>query len=260
MASYFLLILPLQFWSTPINLGIVGIDDRNPQICRLQVPYACLVWQSYINNNWEIFSRFNYGEFWSDTIRITNNTVSDINPSVAYDYSRNCFWCVWQNNSAGNWNIFVAKGDTTNHWQSPYQLTNSQFDDKSPSICVTNDTVWVVWECGPMAEAVNILASYYDGTTWSAPMSVTLDSFYDNLNPRINLRYAHPFVVWEKNGDVYYNEYIGGSWQTAQRITSDPADDLNPEIAVYSFFSYTYGVWVFWESNRDGNWEIYRTG
>ncbi|MGB3478266.1 MAG: hypothetical protein WBB67_03805, partial [bacterium] len=252
------------WWSTPQNLGITGADDINPQACRLQLmfyPRTCLVWQTDLNGNWDIFSRFSYGGTWGDTLRVTTDVSTDSCPSVAYDFSRDCFWCAWQNNSTGYWDIFVAQTDTSGGWLSPYQLTTSDADDESPSVYVDFDTVWVVWQHS-VTDSTNIYSTYYDGTTWATPAPITSDSNVSNIHPKINGRYDHPFVTWQRNDDIYYSDYLGGAWQSPQPITTDPGNDHNPEVASNTGPAvppFTYGVWVVWQSDRDGNHEIYTT-
>lgn len=238
-------------WSPPQNLGISGADDMNPQTCRRLEP-ACLVWQSNISGNWDIFSRFSHLGAWSDTFRITTDIGSDINPSVA---KGNAFWCVWQNNGAGNWDIYAAYGDTLNGWSTPYQISTDPAEEENPSVYVSSDTVWAVWQ-KTLVESVNIYVSFYDGSTWSSPIPLTIDSGgISNISPKINGHNTDPFVVWEREGDIYYTEYIDGVWQIPQSITADVHNDINPEIAT----TLGYDVCVVWQSDRDGNYEIYAT-
>lgn len=251
------------WWSPPMNLGITGADDINPQSCRMQLmfyPHTCLVWQTNLSGNWDIFSRFSYGATWGDTMRITADLATDTCSSVAYDFSRDCFWCAWQNNSAGNWDVYVSQSTVTG-WLTPYQLTTSSSDDEAPSVYVDFDTVWLVWQRS-VTDSTNIYSTYYDGTTWATPSPITSDSGISNIHPKINGRYDHPFVAWQRNDDIYYSDYLGGAWQSPQPITTDPGNDYNPEIASSCEPAgppYTYGVWVVWQSDRDGDYEIYTT-
>ncbi len=244
------IISTLCAWSVPQNLGIAGADDTNPQAVRVQLfdIHTCLVWQTDVNGNWDIFSRFSNWTNWDDTVRITINNDSDINPSVAYDSSRDCYWCVWQNNSAGNWDIYVANGDDIGGWTSPHQVTTDVQDDEFPSVFVDMDTVWVVWQSDS-----GILSAFYDGMNWVGPVEIVSGS--DNMHPKINGWYNNPFVVWESYGDIYYSEYVNGSWENPQAITADPHNDTSPEIAT----EYYQSVSVVWQSDRDGNEEIYCT-
>lgn len=131
-------------------------------------------------------------------------------------------------------------------------MTTNSVDDEMPSVYVNSDTVWVVWQ-----EDLNIISAYYDGSTWSLPIPITTDSIYHNIRPKINGRHNHPFVVWEKGDDIYYSEYLDGSWQLPQSITTDPNTDMNSDVCTYHFYGPPEGVHVVWQTDRDGNYEIY---
>jgi len=246
-------------WPPAVNLGIPGTDDINPQSCRMQSFHICLVWQTQINGNWDIFSRYIINNTtWSDTVRVTTALSADCNPSVAYDPNRNCFWCVWQNDNGGFWNILVSQGSVTGQWTPPVLLTSDTFPDVSPTVCVIGSNVWVAWQRDTAGQATNIYSKFYNGSSWSSSARVTNSADSSNTNPKINLRVDHPFLVWERNRDIYYSEYVSSSWTAPQAITTNAASDSLPEIACAQPAS--PGVWVYWQSNRDGNWEIYRTG
>jgi hypothetical protein len=242
------------WWSTPQNLGISGADDVNPQTCREQVSgHTCMVWQTLLNGNWDIFCRFGSGDAWlgdttwTDTFRVTVDTFHDVYPSVTYDYSGNCHWCTWQSNRAGNSDIYVSYGDTISGWSSPYQVTTAPFADERPSIHAINDTLWIAWQAQP-----GIYSAFYDGSTWSAPIEVASTGF----NPKINSHHDHPFIVWDNLEFIFCSEYIDGIWQSPQQITFDYWHE-KPEIAANpGGFG---GVWIVWQSYRDGNYEVYST-
>ena len=246
------------WWSTPQNLGISGADDIYPQACKRQTfDYpSCLVWQTNLNGNWDIFSRFSGIRSWGDTVRVTSSGAADQYPSVAYDYSRNCYWCVWQHRNVNNWDIYVARGDTLNGWLTPYQLTTDTRDDSLPSVYVNNDTVWVVWQRYP-----NIISAYYEGTTWSTPIRITNDSTFWNMHPEMHSRHNRPFVVWQRAAEILYSEFISGSWQTPQQVAS-VLGVCYPKVTNQhdSWGPNTRGVWVVWADSQDGNYEVYTTG
>jgi len=246
-------------WSGPVNLGITGIDDMNPQTCRAQLweSPTCLVWQANIGGDWEIFSRIVHGN-WSDTSRIPTGPGADIYPCVAYDTLRTRFWCAWQRYVDNNYEIYVSFRTSYGSWTTPIRLTNDTNIDASPSICIIGNNVWIAWR-----KNNNIYSCYYNGTSWSSPIPVTNDPIQVmNDNPKINNRHNNPFVVWVRNRDIYYSEHINNTWQTPQAIAPHSANDTLPEIAkeAHPYAPTDFKVWVFWQSNRDGNFEIYRTG
>ncbi len=259
---YSIIVVLLLSWSPAVNLGIPGANDMHPQAVRWQAQHTCLVWESNVDGDWEIFSRFMIPNLplYTDTIRITNNTTHDFFPVVAYDETRQCFWCAWMGTDSIFSDIFVSYGDSVNGWSIPDQVTNDAYSDHEPSVCVIHDTVWVAWysSAGPV---FNIYAAFYNGSSWTSPMPVTNDTLVGNTQPKINSHYDHPMIVWERNDDIYYSEYISGTWQSPLPVTTDPASDMKPEMAVerYPFGGGVGGSWIFWYSARDGNCEIYST-
>lgn len=260
MACSFLFVAALsgQWWPPAVNLGIPGFDDINPQACRRQADHTALVWQNFSGGNWEIYTRFHRAIGWGDTVRVTNNTVDDCYPSIAYDTGRHCFWCAWQKDTAGFWNIYVIRSDSLNHWLTPVRLPTGTGDNERPSVFVIGSQAWVVWQ-NNSTPPVDIMASYYNGAAWSAPMPVTQDSIYDNILPKIGDHNSHPFAVWQRNQDIYYSEYSGTAWSAPQAVTSDAAVDSLPELTNPSLVGGN-GTVIFWQSDRNGNWDVYRTG
>lgn len=118
---------------------------------------------------------------------------------------------------------------------------------------------------GDSGSFYDVYSCFYDGTQWSSLIPLTDDSTLINFRPKINSRYNHPIVVWERGvefsqHDIYYSEYLSGAWQFPQPITTDPGHDCNPEITSGIDPNDTYGSWVVWQSDRDGNHELYSTG
>jgi hypothetical protein len=259
---YPIIVVLLLSWSPAVNLGIPGVNDRFPQSVRWQAEHTCLVWQSEIDGDWEIFSRFLIPNLplYSDTFRITNNATGDMSPVVAYDESRHCFWCAWIGVGSNSNEIFICQSDSLNGWLAPGQVTDDFIYDAQPSVCVIRDTVWVAWS-RQNTSVQNIFVSFYNGVSWSAPYAITNDSTTANAHPKINGHYNHPMIVWERSNDIYYCERMAGIWQGILPVTTDPGSDLRPEIAVHHFPQYGgfEGAWIFWYSDRDGNYEVYMT-
>jgi|GEM_PF-4896565 len=81
-----------------------------------------------------------------------------------------------------------------------------------------------------------------------------------------------PLIFWDgyqdDNWDIYCRYFIADSstWGTEFRITTDPANEINPVVtrggvtrAVNSGEIYG-GAEIVWQSNRSGNWDIYSAG
>jgi len=252
MSTFLVLFVISQTWSTPIDLGIAGIDDIYPQVCHKQQMYTdtlCLVWQAFQGSDWEIYSRFSNGISWSDTIRITDNSPDDTRPRVTYDINNNRFWCVWVRND----NIFAAYS-TGMTWSAAEQITTGAPIDNLPSIHCISGEMWVVWQ-RIVGDSVNIYSSYRSGTSWSAAIPVTSEANVENSTPRVAESQTRVLAVWERGNDIYYSTYVSSSWQTPQPITSSAATDSAPEIASSDFG----GTAVCWQTDEHGDWEVYRT-
>lgn len=245
-----------QWWSLPVNLGIQNADDVNPHTCRACVEPSCLVWESNTHGNWDILSRFVYWEYLTDTLSITVDTNSDINASVAIDYSNSCFWCVWQSDRTGNWDIFVSYGDSLNGWSVPYQLSSDTLEDLNPSVYVNLDTVWVIWN-----SPFGVGTAYYDGNGWSFPKYINGSWTSYDARPCISGHYNHPLVVWSYNSNIYFSECTDTTWSFPQQITNNNLSKW-PEICseVFPWTNESYGAWITWQCSLSiGNWEIFAT-
>jgi hypothetical protein len=253
---FYLRLLHGQWWSNPVNFGISNANDLNPHACRGCVDPSCLVWESDVHGNWDIVSRFVYWGYLTDTFSITIDTNVDVNAKVAIDYTRNRFWCVWQSDRTGNWDIFIAYGDSINGWSTPIQLSTDTLEDCYPSVYVNLDTVWVVWN-SPDGVA-NI---YYDGGNWSSIKHIYSSWISYDEYPCINGHYNHPLAAWSFNNNIYFSQCTDTSWSFPQRITND---DLSkrPEICseVAPWYNTSFSAWITWQCSVSvGNWEIKTT-
>ncbi len=83
----------------------------------------------------------------------------------------------------------------------------------------------------------------------------------DDTCPALTQGDETTWLVWDSsrdgNSELYYktSDDCAESWSDAMRLTFDPASDAHPAVVGRS----GRGAWVFWESMRDGNAEIYHT-
>lgn len=248
-------------------------NDRNPDFAKQwanfygsEIKEWWLTWASGEEANTNIYVMRNDDEEWSgEPYPITSNSLGNNYPDIE------CFgdstFVVWQSDIRGNSDILYSIFDGVN-WSSPAFVTQDSLNNHKPQLYTfktsesTVDEALVVWE-----RANALMWSTFDGGDWSLPnmIPISLDSV---RNPVIDGSH-YPAVVFEGlqegNWDIYTNLFVPDSnyWHPPFRITEDEAEDRNPTIALAEIFFHTRiqrfkgHVWLAWETNRDGNWEIY---
>jgi hypothetical protein len=105
--------------------------------------------------------------------------------------------------------------------------------------------------------------NFAHSSEWSIPIALSTHSAEDR-NPAISklfLDEANEFelwIVWESNRDGNWNIYgsyyslSSDSWSSPVQLTSHLSEDLAPVLVTNMF-----GTYLAWESNRNGNWDIY---
>ena len=142
------------------------------------------------------------------------------------------------------------------------QITTDTGDDFSPSIIQTNDgRMWVFWHSYRGGIAA-LFYKTYDGIFWSDDTPLTNDSSHTNGNPSaVQLDNGTVLVVWTSNRDGLANFNLfykstsdsGLHWSADTRLTTDLNDDKRPSVLQSSDGT----IWVFWQSRRTGNDEIF---
>ncbi|MBN2464049.1 T9SS type A sorting domain-containing protein [candidate division WOR-3 bacterium] len=268
-----------QGWSGPFQLTNDTFADVNPSACPEWVTgtTTCLVWQTNRNGNWDIYAKFctaMNGNGWSADDSVCTDSAEDVNPAVAacndmYTDSAG-FWCVWERRESpitgGIWSSFATLGQS---WGAPVQVSgyiHTGGDSADPRVIVIGnfdvDTAWVTWTSHD-TDGWHINYAYHAGDSWYGP-SYAVNSPDPIRHARLgrgreDTGYDCPLLVWENEGDVYYSEYVDGSWQARQEVAHSDSLDRNPDIISHTWFPMHVGPWVCWESVRDGDTAIYGT-
>jgi len=125
-------------------------------------------------------------------------------------------------------------------------IPNSGYDYHHPAQAWT--TLYIEREDNGVFDIISTEFDVFTGV-WSDPQEV-FTSFGNERNPDADQFDNLTFEVdWYGNTDIAY-------WHPglaeAEIVSNDPGEDRNPFIIRYGDF-----VFIFWESNRDGNWNIY---
>ena len=223
-----------------------------------------LVYDSKLDSgNTEIYTRVRFRDetFWREPIRLTDNVFRDEYPVVKHVNDNPMV--VWQTNRQGNFDLMFSIFNG-NSWKEPDFITNNNSDDIHPELLVLHihkypqpDTVVVIlmWE-----RDQKLCWSQYSEAGWNLSRPVTNDST-EQANPSLFAFQDRVFLAWESN--MYGNWDVFGSWLNIGndewavpiQLTFSEFEDRKPSI-IHSYWNNG----LFWQSNRDGNFEIYSRG
>jgi hypothetical protein len=183
-------------------------------------------------------------------------------PALATDSQGN-LWATWHAGQVGVRDIYVAKRSSQlQQWNTPLRLTSVASDRCNPALAVgPDDALYLAWQDNRRGHWDVYVSASADGSTWGNPVAVT-DSD-ENQNPVIIVDQASPYrvyIAWERGAsggrDIYLascSSYFAG--KTITQVTSDPADQSEPSLAVGSDNT----VYLFWTDWRNAltNSDIY---
>src|SRR4030095_2389515 len=107
---------------------------------------ALVAWQENRDGNYEIYYKrsTNGGLSWGADTRLTNNSDSSYYPSVYVSGSN--VHVAWQDYRDGNWEVYYNRStDGGGSWGADTRLTSNSAASITPSITVSNSSVYVVW-------------------------------------------------------------------------------------------------------------------
>jgi len=250
-------------WEADQRLTVEGNNSWYPSIAAYGT-YVYVVWQEFRNGNWEIYLKRNWnsgmgGAGWYADQRLTVNTATSYRPSVAV-YGRNVY-VVWYDSRDGNAEIYFKRSlDNGLTWGADTRLTVNASISQFPNVAAYGSNVYVVWEDFRYGNwDIFFKRSTNNGATWSVDTRLTT-STTSQRNPSIAAWGYDVHVVWEdyrygtNNTEIFERRSLnsGASWMTETRLTSATYLDVLPVVAAIG-----KSVYVVWESNRTGTWEIY---
>ncbi|GEM_PF-5269882 len=207
----------------------------------------------------EIYYTTYNGTTWSTAAGITNDTLEDFSPQVAFDQN-NQGVAVWQRNKnvqteatkldAAYTNAFELAYAVWNGqaWSAPKFLTTNEVFDGSPYLGRGNDgKLMLLWRqngagelLGTTAKPDKLFYALWDGTTWSEPQTLL-----DNVAGLLNFsaaRYSDTVmsVVYSQDTDndyatstdqeLFQLTWNGTAWGSPTRLTNNTQADTNPTL------------------------------
>jgi hypothetical protein len=191
------------------------------------------------------------------------SSVSDASgrPAVATDSQGN-LWAAWHAGPAGARDIYVAKrGSQLQQWNTPLRLTSLASDRCNPALAIGPDSaLYLAWQDNLRGNWDIYVSVSADGATWGDPIRVT-DSNDTQVNPVIAVDQASPYqvyIAWERGNTGSRDIYLASCSssfvsKTIAQVTSDPADQAEPALAVGSDNT----VYLLWTDQRNGSADIY---
>ncbi|NOS83825.1 MAG: T9SS type A sorting domain-containing protein [Ignavibacteria bacterium] len=220
-----------------------------------------IVWSDYRDNNYEIYYKHssNNGTSWGPDTRLTNNTFSGLNVSIAA-VSPSGIHVVWSEaHDANNYELHYTRStDGGLNWQNEVRLTNAPDRSQSPSIAALGLSVYIVWvDKRNGTEDIYFKLSSDAGLNWSNDMELRNDTV-NCFDPAIAVSGANVYVTWNnfRNDDfrVIFNRSTNGgmNWGTETNITSDTVSSSGPSITASDS-----SVHLVWHNSLAGHSEVH---
>ncbi|MEO0252531.1 MAG: hypothetical protein ABIM13_00460 [candidate division WOR-3 bacterium] len=229
------------------------IDNQN------RIWVAWVSGRSTTNGRTEIFVRYRTSSGWSNEQVIDPYLYWDWFPSITNDNTGR-IWLSWARAYGRHYNIFGAYYE--NGWSSSFEISSKTCDDIYPSMITDGSgRIWCVYERWYHLNA-DIYCRYYQNGSWYPTFAVTIDSANDYQPVLAVDSSGFAWCAWtseryQNNKNIYVKKYnpITGSWENLRRITSNPAQDYDPTIAVTG----DGNIWIAWTTFRNGNPDIYES-
>ena len=244
----------------PENNPIQNLDDRNSE--------------NFSNQDTSIRSQ---PRIWGNEVRLggidNSNLIRDqLNPKVVCDKNQ-FIYCVWEDDRAGDWNIFFSKSANGGQiWSDNISLSNytiSQGNQRNPVITYQTGNVsnlFVAWQDERNDDGdIYFTISTDKGDTWSNETMVNSASQPDTNQwyPSIAVNSVGDiFIAWTDNSngdwDIRFTKSsdLGKSWSKPVKINQlSPlgTDQMKPDMAIDS----SNNIYIVWEDNRLGNKQIF---
>lgn len=198
-------------------------------------------------------------ESFDASLRLTNNSSDQLNPTMAID-GNDKLYLAWQDNRNGEWDIYVSTSSDGVTFSSERKVTDPNSNQINPVIAVDNSspaTAYLAWEDDRYTDKDIYVAastnSFLTKTTWG----VTLNGS-DQTEPAIAIDSTNTaYVVWtdERNGskDIYGADSDSGPW-TNVPVTTGAGDQSGAVIAMEEIGTILHFAWV---KDSNGDSDIY---
>ena len=266
----------LQAGGSTFGPSLKVTDDadyqRNPAIAIDNDDTIYVVWQGDDpSGRWDIFaSTLADGTNWSSPVKVNggdpNNESDQTSPAIAID-GNNKAYVVWEDNQAGNKDIWVATSANGTTW-SEQRITGDSQDQTEPTIAIdASDVVFIAWTDwrNQSTTGMDIYGAPSDEGSWNnVPLVVTASNQSSPVVGVSSDGVIHLLWVDDANGDddIFYGNDTSGLPLTATSIVDESSTMQSaPAIAVVGTGASTK-VFTCWQDSRNvvgnnGDTDIY---
>lgn len=244
-------------WSAVQRVGaLAGYHDVQPAVASGTDNVVWCAFKSWRNGQGDIWvSNETNGGSWSAPIRLTTDSLDQIDPCVVVD-NANHPWVFWQSQVGGRFRI---QGRTHNGtWQPVFDIDTTGNAGPPQAAVDARGDIWVIWHSRQGAQG-HIYYARRSDSAWTAPQPVTSGSTDDYLPDICSGPDTTVCACWQSDSgpgtpsNIYWAINGAHVWTVPYRITSDNAHAYDATITTDT----SRNVWVAWASDLRGYWNIY---
>ncbi len=191
-------------WSKPLDVTEPQLDVWRPAVALDGGGAVWVIWSQNVKGNWDLYARGYQPDSarWSDTIRLTRDPGSDINPVAVTDPTNGAVHVVWQGWRSGSFDILLTSL-TSGKAGPEKRLAASPANEWCPAAAI--DSAGTLHVAFDTYENGNYDVKLISGATKSQPRTVDVA-----VSPRYE---ARPSVAVDKTGRVWIAyEEAGVNW------------------------------------------------
>lgn len=250
-------------WEPESNVTDQPGNDHEPRAVLDQNGDIWLLWRSRREGNNDIWSkRYSRasGAWEISDQKVSSDLTTDFEQEALVDSAGNV-WVFWHDL---NGNIFSRRRNpAAADWDPDIeQRTNdSAASDSNPHAVVDSEgQIWLFWDRNTLGN-VDIYLQRYDPATnnWGPENRRTNEAGRDELPCAVVDAEGDIWLFWQSTRDgpfdIYYNRFVRArnDWDGEVQLTRSSAGDSR----VRALATSNGEVWAVWQSNRDGNIDIW---
>jgi len=256
-------------WDTAMYVTQDTFSNVEPSVrSNIYNDSVAVVWASRRNGVWNLYSRFYLNGQWTNVIPVVMDSGNNRKPHLYLGYSWPPLQLAWQNDVRGNWDILTSRWQG-GRWTTPRRITSGGQADVQPAPVKGCNVSWgdmvnLLWASDSVGNW-EVFGTNQDSAPPPSPERFTRNDSSD-AEPSALLYFLpsqtktlyHPILTawtsWRDGNANIYAEHIN----VTDVVDTSYAEDCKPSVASVqgSKGNWIYD-WVIWQSNRDGNWNLY---